>query len=214
MHIPGDDHLMRDHHFSAARRRTATSEIRAIYERLAPVYDQIRRRSIRFAGAEAEAALLADIGPFMRPGARVLDAGCGTGAISRQMLAICSRIELTMLDISPAMLARTTDLPCRRLEADVHQLPFADRGFDLLVSASVLETVSDPWHAVSELLRVLDIDGLLVYTFFSPPRNHGHAPWHECGRSHRQRFPGGPASEVALAKCCPVDPGALPRSAN
>lgn len=62
------------------------------------------------------------------------------------------------------MLARTDDLPCRRLEADVHQLPFADRAFDLVVSAWVIETVSDPVRAVSELLRVLDVHGLLVHT--------------------------------------------------
>ena len=98
----------------------------------------------------------------------MLDAGRGTGAISRRMLAICPRIELTIRDLSPAMLARTTGCPTDG-EADVHQLPVADRKFDLVVSAWVVETVGDPSPAISEFLRVLDIEGALVCTFFSPP---------------------------------------------
>lgn len=182
--------------------------------------------------------MLADIVPLLHPGARVLDAGCGTGALSRQMLTSCPQIELTMLDLSPEMLARTADLPGTRLQGSLLDLPFADDSFDLVVCGWVIETVSDPRLAVTELLRVLAPGGRLVYTFCSLPDGwfsragsallracveHGfagefldeeHTPWHDCRHSHRQRFRGGLTTEIALGTCCTVGPGVLPTAAD
>jgi ubiquinone/menaquinone biosynthesis C-methylase UbiE len=104
----------------------SSNDVRALYDRLAPGYDRFRERWLALAGAEAEAAMLAGLAPLLAPSARVLDAGCGTGAAggrvlagcgtgapSRRMLAICPQIELTMLDLSPRMLARTAGLRAR-----------------------------------------------------------------------------------------------------
>lgn len=178
--------------------------------------------------------MLDDLAAVLAPGARVLDAGCGTGALSRAMLAMSPGIELTMLDLSPQMLARSADLPGEHVLGSVLELPFAADRFDVVVSAWVIETVSDPMRAVRELLRVLEPDGRLVYSFCSLPDHwveragsallraavrRGFAgdflraertPWHDCGRSHRQRFGGGLTTEIALAKCCTVGPGAVP----
>lgn len=181
--------------------------------------------------------MLADIAPLLHPGARVLDAGCGTGALSRQMLTSCPQIVLTMLDLSPEMLARTADLPGTRLQGSLLELPFADDSFDLVVSAWVIETVTDPLVAVTELLRVLAPGGRLVYSFCSLPDGwfsragsallratveHGfagefldeeHTPWHDCRRSHRRRFRGGLTTEIALGSCCTAGHGVLPAAA-
>lgn len=151
---------------------------------------------------------------------------------------MCPAIDLTMLDLSPEMLNRTADIPGERLVGSVLELPFPDDRFDIVASAWVIETVPDPLHAVSELLRVLAPNGRLVYTFCSLPDGwvsragsallragvkRGFAgdflaeertPWHDCGRSHRQRFHGGLTTEIVLAKCCTVAPGALPHAAS
>jgi len=91
----------------------SSNDVRALYDRLAPGYDRFRERWLALAGAEAEAAMLAGLAPLLAPSARVLDAGCGTGAPARRLLAICPQIELTMLDLSPRMLARTAGLRAR-----------------------------------------------------------------------------------------------------
>lgn len=211
-----------------------SSDVRDVYDRVAPSYDGSRELWLQLAGAEAEAAMLDDLGSLLRPGARVLDAGCGTGALSRQMLALCPEIELTMLDLSPQMLARTDDIPGERLLGNVLELPSHDDRFDVVVSAWVIETVPDPLLAVSELLRVLAPSGRLVYTFCSLPDGwltrarsaalrsvvergfagdflaEDRTPWHDCGLSHRRRFRRGLTTEIALGKCCTVGPGALP----
>jgi len=213
---------------------TPSDDVGAVYDRVASRYDRFREQWLAAAGASAELAMLADVTDALKPGVRVLDAGCGTGALSREMLALCPAIDLTMLDISPRMLARTADLPGEHLLGSVLDLPFPDDHFDVVVSAWVIETIPDPMRAVTELLRVLAPTGRLIYTFCSLPDGwfsragsallragvkrgfagdflpEDRTPWHDCGRSHRQRFHSGLTTEIALAKCCTVGPGALP----
>lgn len=215
-------------------RAAPSADVQAVYDRAASSYDRFRERWLAIAGRSAEQAMLSDLAAVLKPGARVLDAGCGTGALSRQMLVSCPTIELTMLDLSAEMLARTSDLPGKRLQGSVLELPFADDSFDIVVSAWVIETVVDPLAAVTELLRVLTPGGRLVYTFCSLPESwasrtgstllravvkHGfagefldetHTPWHDCARSHRRRFHGGLTTEIALGTCCTVNDGVLP----
>jgi SAM-dependent methyltransferase len=97
----------------------------------------------------------------------------------------------------------------------VLELPFAEGSFDLVVSAWVIETVTDPRLAVSELLRALAPDGRLLYTFCSLPRgwvarartaplhaavkrgfageflDEQRTPWHDCESSQRRRLAAG-----------------------
>ena len=94
--------------------------------------------------------------PFLRPGLRVLDAGCGTGAVTLGLRDALARrgmepAAMHAFDLTPAMLDRfRRELTRRRLagidlaEADVLQpetLPAGWGGYDLVVSASMLEYV-------------------------------------------------------------------------
>jgi ubiquinone/menaquinone biosynthesis C-methylase UbiE len=181
-------------------------------------------------GRSAERALLDDLAAVLKPGQRVLDAGCGTGALSRQIRQLEPRVQLTMLDLSPGMLARTCDVPGDRLIGDVQDLPFSDESFDVVASAWVIETVPDPVRAAREFARVIQGSGYVFYTFASFPSGFlseaasaflrsvverrfageflrpERTPWHDCARSHRYRFHGGLTTEIALRKCCDVGP--------
>jgi len=94
--------------------------------------------------------------PLLRSGLRILDAGCGTGALT---LAVrdafvrrgCAPKTLHAFDLTPAMLDRLRETLRRRgindvelAEANVLQLdglPASWRDYDLVVSASMLEYV-------------------------------------------------------------------------
>jgi SAM-dependent methyltransferase len=96
------------------------------------------------------------------PGARVLDAGCGTGRVLAAMPADWERVGL---DANPGALALARERPgIEWVEGSVEQLPFADDSFDAIVSLDVLSDarVGDPEHGARELRRVLRPGGTLV----------------------------------------------------
>ncbi len=71
----------------------------------------------------------------LRPGARVLDIGCGTGLPSVRQLAD-GGFEVTGIDISPTMLSRAREnVPqARFLELDVTELDQLPGGYDAVVA--------------------------------------------------------------------------------
>jgi ubiquinone/menaquinone biosynthesis C-methylase UbiE len=84
-------------------------------------------------------------------GPTVLEVGCGKGFLLKKLAA---RWNATGADI---VIDRShfADVPGIKLtEANIQQLPFADRQFDTLVCTHTLEHVRDFFAAVSELRRV------------------------------------------------------------
>ena len=105
----------------------------------------------------------------LRPGMRVLDAGCGTGNFEHFISAKNPpSIHIEALDGSEGMLA-IARRKCRELEyvhfsaADLNgALPFEDGTFDRVVTINVLYALDDPDRVLNELLRVLRPKGVLV----------------------------------------------------
>jgi cyclopropane fatty-acyl-phospholipid synthase-like methyltransferase len=117
--------------------------------------------------------------PQLRSGLRVLDAGCGTGAVLLALHdAVVARgltpVTLHGFDLTPAMLDRLrASLRVRGIEgvelaqADVlalEAIPPSWRNFDLIVSASMLEYVPRDQFvtALSGLRALLPDDGSLL----------------------------------------------------
>jgi SAM-dependent methyltransferase len=151
-------------------------------------YDTLTRRLLgplyrRIAGDVAAAA---------PAGARVLEVGCGPGHLSIR-LARRHGLEVTGLDLDPAMLARArtnTDRAGNRggrrpsfLVGDVAALAFPDRSFDLVVSTLSMHHWADPAAGLTEIGRVLRPGGRALIWDFRPGvrpylfgRRHGHIP--------------------------------------
>lgn len=115
---------------------------------------------------------------LLRSGLRVLDAGCGTGAITLALYDALVRRELAAgrlhaFDLTPAMLRRfrltleSCGLDVELLQANVLQmddLPSTWTDYDLIVSASMLEYVPRDQlpNALDGLRARLANDGTLV----------------------------------------------------
>jgi SAM-dependent methyltransferase len=84
----------------------------------------------------------------------VLVVGCGRQAATlRSYLGPVVGMRLILTDINP-------DTDAEWL-CDAHRLPFADDTIDAVITTAVLEHVAHPAEAVSEIHRVLKVDGLL-----------------------------------------------------
>ena len=99
-------------------------------------------------------------------GARVLDAGCGDGALA--CAAASHGAQVTGIDADAAMLAAARSRAAMaKLSASfsagrVERLPFPDGSFDVVASITVLCFVSDAALAVREMARVLRPGGRLI----------------------------------------------------
>ncbi len=103
-------------------------------------------------------------------GERVLDVGCGSGAVTRAIAKrVGSRGLAVGLDPSPALLAVARELAqqagvgdCVEFhEGNALRLPFPDSSFDAVVCVTVLSHVPKGEAAIPELVRVLRPGGRL-----------------------------------------------------
>lgn len=123
-------------------------------------YDEIDGRHWWFAGRQA--ILLSVLAERLgeRTDLRLLDFGCGTGAIARE-LGRFGEIHGVDRDASAVDYCRRRGMThVRRLEGD--RLPFDDEQFDVVTSFDVLEHIDDDLGAMVELRRVLKPGGTLL----------------------------------------------------
>ncbi len=87
-----------------------------------------------------------------------LDIGCGTGSLSKTILALASPARILALDLSASFIQtarRTIDDPRVNFEVGTaSRIPAATNSFDAVVSGLMLNFVPDPIQAVNEMRRV------------------------------------------------------------
>ncbi len=156
------------------------------------------------------------LGP--RPGADWIEAGCGTGALTRAILTRAEPGSVLATDLSDAFAsharAALADPRLRVETADAVSLPAADGSADYAVSGLALNFVPDRAAALAEAWRVLRPGGTLAfYVWDYPAGGIGFidAFWSAAagldpaagGLDERARFPfctrGGLADEVTSA---------------
>ena len=189
-------------HNEAATTSLAESPV-SIYDRFTKLYDLMFRfngygRSIEHYLRETPLPLPA--------GARILDAGCGTGLLTLALLRVLRRpAEITAVDLSGRSL-QTARRAVRKLaarprhrvafvRADALSLPFPEDSFDLVVTSGVLEYLPLR-EGLGEMARVLAPGGLLYFTvnFHDPVYSVAarlHAAWNAAGL----RFEVGPFAD-------------------
>ena len=134
----------------------------ALWTGVAQAYEQ------SFAGlcAGAVPALL----DGLTPGGRLLDVGCGTGALVAA--ARESGLDAVGLEPDPEMAALAGSLLGDDVVvAGLPELPYGDDGFDVVTASFVLNHVDDPRAGARELLRVAAPGGVVRATIWgtTPP---------------------------------------------
>lgn len=136
-------------------------EVGRSYRAFAPAYDA-------FFGAVLEPGRRAAIrGMNLRPDARVLEVGVGTGL---SLAAYPREVQVFGVDLSPEMLdrarrrvARAELSQVRELRVmDARALEYPDAHFDVVVAMYVVSVTPNPERMVNEMLRVCRPGGQLV----------------------------------------------------
>ncbi|CAN5633681.1 class I SAM-dependent methyltransferase [soil metagenome] len=101
-----------------------------------------------------------------RAAERILDVGCGTGLLLRELQIMEPGVEGYGVDVSEEMLVIAADRSpgARHVRADVHQLPFRGRSFDAVVSSSSLHHWARPSQVLTGIRKLLRPGGRLVLT--------------------------------------------------
>jgi demethylmenaquinone methyltransferase/2-methoxy-6-polyprenyl-1,4-benzoquinol methylase len=152
---------------SAASGRLPAEGVRAMFDRIAPVYDAMNRTMTagldrRWRRITAEAVV--------HPGDLVLDACCGTGDLAISAVRAGGRV--TGLDFSERMLerARRKAPELDWVVGDLLALPFPDASFDTATVGFGVRNVDDLDLALRELRRVLREGGRLGILEITRPR--------------------------------------------
>jgi len=152
---------------SVASGRLPAEGVRAMFDRIAPVYDLMNRTMTagldrRWRRITAEAVV--------RPGDAVLDACCGTGDLAIADVRAGGRVS--GLDFSERMLerARSKAPDLEWVSGDVLALPFDDASFDAATVGFGVRNVEDLERALRELRRVLREEGRLGILEITRPR--------------------------------------------
>ena len=127
--------------------------------------DEILQSLKRYSAQRSAAHLL----PYLRPGLRVLDFGCGPGTISVGLAEAISPAELHGVDMEETQIDQAKAIAMSQglknvqfSVADVTELPFEDEFFDVAHCHNVLMHVPDTLAVLSEVKRVLKPGGLIA----------------------------------------------------
>lgn len=114
-----------------------------------------------------------------QPGERVLDVGCGTGIVARQVAErLGGPARVTGVDISPHMLAVARASAAREgaaiewRQGSAEQLPFPDRSHDVVLCQFALMFCADRPGALSEMRRVVAADGRVLVSVWQGLDRH------------------------------------------
>jgi SAM-dependent methyltransferase len=95
-----------------------------------------------------------------RPGSRILDIGCGSGALDRLLAArLGTAAQIDAIDVNPFLLREAVELArefgdrIRFTPGSALDLPFPEETFDCVFSVTVLEEC-DASRAIAEMIRV------------------------------------------------------------
>ncbi len=120
------------------------------------------------------APLFADLADVVR-GQRVLDVGCGPGALTSELVRRLGAEHVAAVDPSEPFVAAVRERhPGVAVErAPAEELPFPDRSFDAALAQLVVHFMADPVAGLREMARVTREEGVVTASVWDHAGGHG-----------------------------------------
>lgn len=150
--------------------------VQQMFTRIAHRYDLMNR--LITAGQDVEWRKQVISQAALKPRARLLDLGAGTGDLAREALAQQPEAEVVAADFTLEMMRvgnRNGSLPWSA--ADALNLPFEDKTFDAIVSGFLMRNVGDVQQALKEQYRTLKPGGRIVILDTTKPKRNLLTPF-------------------------------------
>jgi len=160
---------------SEAGNAAPTTEVRAMFDRIAGVYDPMNLAISAFQEPVWRRRLVRATG--LRPGMRALDVACGTGKVAADLQRrVGPAGRVVGVDISPGMIElarrRFGDRPGLEFEVgDALALPTGDGGFDAATIAFGMRNLPDYRRGFEELARSVRPGGRVLCLEIARPRS-------------------------------------------
>lgn len=98
----------------------------------------------------------------VKPGTRILEIGCGLGAMAEELTRRGGNVVALELNLDELKKGRRRYPEVNFVNADAHQLPFPNHSFDWIISFDVLEHLPNLPQHLAEARRVLVPDGFVA----------------------------------------------------
>lgn len=144
--------------------------------------------------AQTHAAFLM---PHLKSGQRVLDCGCGPGAITLGLaqavkpgLAVGIDVEARHVDLAARAAATQGISNARFRTGSAYSIPYPDQSFDVVYMSAVLGNLREPERALAEAYRVLTPGGMVAIREFDHGGDlvHPDSVWLKRGRELYDRL--------------------------
>ena len=124
--------------------------------------------AVTLMGARSAQTHAAFFVPYLKPGMKLLDCGCGPGTVTLGFAEIVAPGSTVGTDIEPSQMALATETAAKRNivnarfeAANIYDLPFEDSSFDAVFMSALIGNLREPTRGLREAYRVLKPGGVI-----------------------------------------------------
>lgn len=113
---------------------------------------------------------------YIPKGAMVLDVGCGTAEVGRDISRFAQYYGIDVSRIALLMGKEYLNASFNMVQGDIANMPFHDETFDVILSLYSLEHFVEVRRTLEEMDRVLKVDGIMIFVSPAYDSPSAHPP--------------------------------------
>jgi 2-polyprenyl-3-methyl-5-hydroxy-6-metoxy-1,4-benzoquinol methylase len=100
--------------------------------------------------------------PFLKPGMKILDFGCGKGAFSQRLIDEGMTVDACDIDTSQIM-AKVS----KKIRLDLNKTEITETitdKYDAVIAMEIIEHLQNPWKYTEDCIKILKNGGLIIFS--------------------------------------------------